>query len=365
MATINKVFITGFTGFGGSGKIMTVDIEVGNGIFKEVVIKCVSASKDYGLRSISEVYIEKYLQCPGIPDAVKCVINDSGELTFYMKKAISTISDIYNNPAIKKETKKRWMILLLDTIKTLHTNGILHGDIKASNILLYDDKSVKLADYGLSVLIPNAETGTIDLPGIISYTNSHRAPEIVEKKIFSFPADIWALGCTLYEIYYGQLLFLDQKKEEAKETYEKFLRNGIPPNKNHMWKHKDNSLFNDLIFSILKIEPNERPNIWDIYKHPFFGLVDVEEKVSYPIFTSKYVLDNFYDYTDDINVIYLASHLYVISNYKMRTCFIIAHKFFYKKMKEDFIYNEQDLLDEMELCRSIDFDFKIFGNLFI
>mmetsp|Transcript_17319 Transcript_17319/g.19379 ORF Transcript_17319/g.19379 Transcript_17319/m.19379 type:complete len:105 (-) Transcript_17319:337-651(-) len=84
---------------------------------------------------------------------------------------------------------KSFMKQLLESIKYCHEQGVFHRDLKPNNILLDDDQTIKLADFGLA--------RAFNLP-MKEYTHEvvtlwYRAPEILMgDNSYSLPIDIWA-----------------------------------------------------------------------------------------------------------------------------------------------------------------------------
>ncbi|KAG1462275.1 hypothetical protein G6F46_003546 [Rhizopus delemar] len=89
---------------------------------------------------------------------------------------------------------------LIDAIDHLHQQGILHGDIKPENILLTNNQTIKLIDFGNASHISD-KASHIGSPAFM-------APELL-KKVPHLPTstDIWAAGVTLYCLAYGHLPF--------------------------------------------------------------------------------------------------------------------------------------------------------------
>ncbi|KAL2473053.1 mitogen-activated protein kinase kinase kinase 15 [Forsythia ovata] len=81
----------------------------------------------------------------------------------------------------------------------LHLNGVVHGDIKGQNILIGED-GLKIADFGCAKLIQEVDDAG---QSTFSGTPVYMAPEVARGEEQGFPADIWALGCTVIEMATG------------------------------------------------------------------------------------------------------------------------------------------------------------------
>ena len=93
-----------------------------------------------------------------------------------------------------EETIWSWIIQILEGLKYLHENNIMHRDIKCANIFLMKNGLLKLGDLNVSKIaklgIAQTQTGT---PYYIS-------PEIWEEKPYDYKCDIWSVGCIIYEM---------------------------------------------------------------------------------------------------------------------------------------------------------------------
>lgn len=125
-----------------------------------------------------------------------------GQMKVYLSK----------NPVSLHELSKLF-VDILEGLKYLHSQGIIHRDIKPQNILLGRDKQqnliAKIADFGISKNADSNQASASILLGTIEYM----APEQfnpdrygVNKKI-SYNVDIWAFGVTAYYLLKGKLLF--------------------------------------------------------------------------------------------------------------------------------------------------------------
>lgn len=121
---------------------------------------------------------------------------------------------IANHGRYKSEKEAiRVVVCLLKGLKFLVAQGIIHRDVKAENIFFHRgyDSRVVLGDFGLAVF---AEAGNNTVCGTLSYM----APEIVSRKTYSYPVDVWALGVVVYFMLCGYMPFDCETEEETKHT---------------------------------------------------------------------------------------------------------------------------------------------------
>jgi NIMA (never in mitosis gene a)-related kinase len=85
---------------------------------------------------------------------------------------------------------------LVSALKYCHSLHIIHRDIKPENILITDGDIVKLIDFGSSKQVES----TLKSLSTFTGTPIYMSPEILSGSSYSFPADIWSLGCVLYEL---------------------------------------------------------------------------------------------------------------------------------------------------------------------
>ena len=89
---------------------------------------------------------------------------------------------------------------LVSALYYLHSNRILHRDLKPQNVLLNEDLHAKLCDFGLA---RNMTMGTHVLTSIKG-TPLYMAPELLAERAYDHQADMWSLGCIAYESMAGQ-----------------------------------------------------------------------------------------------------------------------------------------------------------------
>ncbi len=144
----------------------------------------------------------------------------------------------------------------------MHSQKVIHRDLKLGNLLLDDRLTVKLCDFGLAArLISDSDRKTT-----ICGTPNYLAPEILQGSKnggHSYAVDIWSIGVILFTMLCGRPPF---ESKSVSSTYKR-IRNvdfAFP---------KDVSLSKDarsLISSILRSSAHERPTILQLQSHPFF-----------------------------------------------------------------------------------------------
>jgi serine/threonine protein kinase len=98
----------------------------------------------------------------------------------------------------------------------LHSQGVLHCDLKSSNILITESWGVKIADFGLSFLFPNSEEGansaeydTSRVPLGCVGTHHWIAPEVLRGEEYSQAADVYSFGIILWEMIHRKIPYHD------------------------------------------------------------------------------------------------------------------------------------------------------------
>lgn len=97
------------------------------------------------------------------------------------------------------------MLQLCDAVIEVHSKNIIHRDIKPQNIYYLSDGTVKLSDFGISVLL-NSPLNVNENKKVMG-TVQYLAPELVYGKKCSFQSDIYAMGVTMFELLTGQVPF--------------------------------------------------------------------------------------------------------------------------------------------------------------
>ncbi|KAL6006968.1 Serine/threonine-protein kinase ht1 [Asimina triloba] len=134
----------------------------------------------------------------------------------------------------------------------LHSQGVLHRDLKSENLLLGDDMCVKVADFGISCLESQCGSGR----GI---TGTYRwmAPEMIKEKNHSRKVDVYSFGIVLWELLTALTPFHDMTPEQAAfAVSQKNARPPLPANCPPAFSHLMNKCWST--------NPDKRPQFEEI-----------------------------------------------------------------------------------------------------
>ncbi len=103
---------------------------------------------------------------------------------------------------------------IADALEIAHEKGLIHRDVKPSNVILTPEGHVYLTDFGLAKRAETAAglTGADQMLGTVDYV----APELIEGSEPDARSDVYSLGCVLYEMLAGEAPFADQRGGMAK-----------------------------------------------------------------------------------------------------------------------------------------------------
>lgn len=160
------------------------------------------AVKTIPKKFLVEAVIMLSLEHPNINSAIS-VFKVGDNLLIFQKLFIADVHEYMKERRISQETCERWCISLIRAIQFLHSSKIIHSDIKAKNLLVDANERIKLTDFAFSVIVKEPRRFH---HRVCTFTHSP-IEALVGDEGWSFPLDIWSLGCTMYEIQYNSLLF--------------------------------------------------------------------------------------------------------------------------------------------------------------
>lgn len=194
---------------------------------------------------------------------------DGGDLYHFL----SNVSE-YNEVVASRQLKQ-----VLAGVHYLHSLGVVHRDLKLDNILIagsIEQGEIKLADFGLSALVRIDEDGydaeesgkrkRYNLLKDMWGTKEYFAPEVVEQA-YGPQADVWAVGCVMYEMLTGEQAFPVKEHDTEHKFYGRIARGEYDLKKPVLQRVSPEA--KELLKGMLAVDPNNRLSASECLLHPW------------------------------------------------------------------------------------------------
>lgn len=138
-----------------------------------------------------ELEILLNLQIRGVPRVVDVIYDGSG--CYYVMEYIRgmTLHEAMENKRVNPRTYIKWMLHMASILESIHSLNVVHGDIKPSNIMILEDDSVVLIDFGSSFESLDSR----------SYTLEYVAPErLLDHCEVNEKSDLYSMGLVYKEM---------------------------------------------------------------------------------------------------------------------------------------------------------------------
>ncbi|CAA2996511.1 cyclin-dependent kinase G-2-like isoform X1 [Olea europaea subsp. europaea] len=288
-----------------------------------VALKKVKMEKEregFPLTSLREINILLSFQHPSAVDVKEVVVGSNLDSIFmvmeYMEHDLKGLMETMRQPFSQSEVKCL-TLQLLEGVKYLHDNWVLHRDLKTSNLLLNNRGELKICDFGLA-----RQYGSPLKPYThLVVTLWYRAPELLlGAKQYSTAIDMWSVGCIMAELLSKEPLFSGKTEFDQLDKIFRILGtpnetiwpgfSRLPGVKVNFVKNKYNQLRRkfpatsftgspvlsdagfDLLNKLLTYDPDKRITAEAALKHEWFQEVPLPKSKEFmPTFPAQHVQD--------------------------------------------------------------------------
>lgn len=242
---------------------------------REVAIKTLTRKQQANANLLNEAKNVSKLNHKNIVSLYEIGVHEGASYLVYQYiKGISLKQQLKSGQPVPKIKAVKLIVQLLEGIDYAHEKGILHRDLNPSNILVDEEQTPKVLDFGISQSI-GADT-TSDVSGTANYL----APELLSNGNMGPPADLFSIGLILYEMLTGRMVFKGENPMAV--MYQVINENILPPS---MYNKDIDPTLDQIIMHALEREPEKRfksarkmLNALDEYLKSFESDTESEEK---------------------------------------------------------------------------------------
>ncbi|XP_052872517.1 serine/threonine-protein kinase PAK mbt [Anopheles cruzii] len=244
----------------GEGSTGTVCIATDKSTGRQVAVKQMDLRKQQRRELLfNEVVIMRDYHHPNIVETYSSfLVND--ELWVVMEFLEGgALTDIVTHSRMDEEQIATVCKQCLKALSYLHSQGVIHRDIKSDSILLASDGRVKLSDFGFCAQVSQELPKRKSLVG----TPYWMSPEVISRLPYGPEVDIWSLGIMVIEMIDGEPPFFNEPPLQAMRR----IRDMPPPKLKN--SHKVSSRLQNFLDRMLVRDPAQRATAAELLAHPF------------------------------------------------------------------------------------------------
>ncbi|KAJ3098775.1 Cell cycle serine/threonine-protein kinase cdc5/MSD2 [Phlyctochytrium planicorne] len=261
----------GLLGEGGFARCYEVTDSTEQRFAAKVIRKSSLTNQKQKHKLFAEIKIHQMMSHPSI---VKFYTVFEDDLNVYMLLELcenkTLVEMLKARRRLREEEVRFFMWHLLDAVRYMHDNRVIHRDLKLGNLFLTSHSRLKVGDFGLAAILRHDG----ERKNTICGTPNYIAPEVLfDKNGHSYEVDMWSLGVIMYTLLIGRPPF---QTDDVKAIYRNIRNNKYDfPSKIDI-----SSEARDVINSLLTSQPENRPSVAEVLAHPFFSKFRIPETLS-------------------------------------------------------------------------------------
>jgi eukaryotic-like serine/threonine-protein kinase len=223
----NRYELQGLIGRGGMAEVhRAVDRELGRTVAVKLLPAELRGDAEYGGRLRDEARAAAVIDHPHVV-AVHDVGFSGGSEVFVVMECVEgrTLRDeLRERGRFEPDQAAAVLVPVCEALAAAHDRGIVHRDVNPGNVMRCSDGTVKLMDFGIAqVADVEGFTGT----GVVMGTAAYLSPEQVRCEPLDGRSDVYAVGCTLYELLTGRTPF--QGPSSVEVASQRLRESPVPP----------------------------------------------------------------------------------------------------------------------------------------
>ncbi|XP_076466414.1 uncharacterized protein LOC143297800 [Babylonia areolata] len=196
------------------------------------------------------------------------------EHSYYLVTEYCAGGDLMDYIAKRKRLEerevKKFIRQIVSAVDYLHRLGIIHRDLKIENLLLDQNRDIKIIDFGLSntIKVSSAPEGAAHAQEyLVTQCGSpaYAAPELLNHRKYGLQVDVWSIGVNMYAMLTGSLPFTVDPFH-IKTLYNKMVTGQMNPVPDHL--SRDGK---DILRKFLTADPEKRLSITEALRHPWLS----------------------------------------------------------------------------------------------
>jgi serine/threonine protein kinase len=217
-----------------------------------------SAAAEDAVRAEREARLAAQLGHPNVVSVYDLVTDDDGAwLVMEYVEGPALSSAVRLNGPFSPDEAARLLAPVADALVQAHALGIVHRDVKPSNILA-GDGGAKLTDFGIA---RGAEDATLTRTGLVTGSPAYLAPEVAMGGQATVASDVWAFGATLVHLVTGQPPYHHEDKDNGPLAVVYRIAHEDPP------RPEEAGWLGPLIAAAMTKDPAQRPSMAAVRDH--------------------------------------------------------------------------------------------------
>jgi len=202
------------------GGMSTIYLATDRELNRQVVLKVMKLAGDTTERAISEAKLIASFNHPNIVQLYKIIHRDQQVLLEMEYVKGNTLAHVMKEQRLTLTEKLEILIHISDGLAAIHDKGILHLDLKPANVLVSDEGTVKITDFGISKIKGVEATDIVNDYGSLNAMS----PEQLNNQAVDFRSDLFSLGLIAYQLLTGYHAYSKQASSSTAQDLAKQIK---------------------------------------------------------------------------------------------------------------------------------------------